>query len=47
MNALLASNVISGGQAIWIVFVAFGIPALLVVGAVALIVWGIKNKRRD
>lgn len=38
MSFLLASNVISSGQIIWLLFAYIGIPILLVIGAVVLIV---------
>jgi 4-hydroxybenzoate polyprenyltransferase len=38
MSALLASNVISSGELLWLLFLYFGLPVLLLVGMVVLAV---------
>ena len=43
MSVILASQVISGPEILWIVFVVYGIPALLILGVVVLLIRMLKK----
>jgi hypothetical protein len=46
MNILLGSNVISGWEVLWLLFLYVGFPILVLIGGVALVVWVAKTNKK-
>jgi hypothetical protein len=45
MNVLLGSNVVSTSDILWILFLVFGLPALLLIGVVILIILAVRKRK--
>ena len=46
MTLVLASQVFSGGQILWLLFLNIGLPALLVIGVVTLLIVVVRNSNK-
>jgi hypothetical protein len=46
MTLVLASNVFSGGQILWLLFLYIGLPALLLIGIVTLLIVAVRNSNK-
>jgi hypothetical protein len=46
MNVLLGSNVVSTSDILWILFLVFGLPALLLIGVVILIILAVRKRKK-